>query len=102
LLLRTEAEIRLEQGPSKVSKAVEVADRAVTIAETGIVEIYELATARMVLARALVRAQKDLARAHKLADQAREGFARLHDARHADEVGAIFASGGKAPLPDAR
>lgn len=86
MLLRTEAEILLEQGPGKVAKAVEAADPAVKIAETGIVEIYELATARMVLAKALVRAQKDLDRANRLAEQAREGFARLHDTRHATEA----------------
>jgi tetratricopeptide (TPR) repeat protein len=72
-------------------RALSFAERAVAGAETGVADAYDLATARLVLAQAIMRGHGDAARARALAEKARLGFAKLHDGPRVEEAAALLS-----------
>jgi hypothetical protein len=63
----------------------------VAAGQSGVSSVYDRATARLVLARALTQAKRDFGRARLLAEQARDGFAKLHDQPRLEEASAVLA-----------
>jgi tRNA A-37 threonylcarbamoyl transferase component Bud32/tetratricopeptide (TPR) repeat protein len=83
------AKLALDQG--KPSVALPLAERALALLESGEPHINELADARLLLARVLLKTRgRDRDRARSLAEQARDAFASLRDARQA-EAAAVAA-----------
>lgn len=89
-LFVVEAWLALDQGKS--DRALPIAERALTLAQSGTVHLYDQSKARLVLARALADGKRDPARARALAEQARAGFAKLHDRPRSDEAAAELAA----------
>ena len=87
-LLFVEAQLALDRG--KNSDALPLAERALTIGQSGVAPLYDLSSARFALARALARGKRDAGRAHTLAEQARDGFAKLEDQPRIDEASALL------------
>lgn len=83
----------LELDAGRAANAVVHAERAGTLAESGHASLYVLATARLLLARALLAGKGDAARARAAAESAREGFAQVHDDALADEARSVAAHG---------
>jgi tetratricopeptide (TPR) repeat protein len=83
------AKIALDQG--KASAAVPLAERAVGLLESGEPHVYELADVRLLLARALKGQRRERARARVLAEQARDGFTKLHEDARVEEASALLA-----------
>jgi tetratricopeptide (TPR) repeat protein len=73
-----EANLALDRAAGDLALAD--AEKALAIAEAGVSYLYDLSSARFVLARALSAKGQDPARARQLAEQARDGFNTLHDA----------------------
>jgi tetratricopeptide (TPR) repeat protein len=82
------AALALDQG--KVEVGLRLAERAVAVAQTGVLYLYETSCAHLVLARALVRSKGDPSRARVSAEKARDGFAMLHDQRRIDGASAVL------------
>jgi tetratricopeptide (TPR) repeat protein len=99
-LLVVEARRALDRGEPDVALAR--AESALALAQTGVSYLYDLSSARLVLARAIDRAnakdrgdgkgKADLGRARSLAEQARDGFSKLRDQRRADEASALLGA----------
>jgi tetratricopeptide (TPR) repeat protein/tRNA A-37 threonylcarbamoyl transferase component Bud32 len=66
--------------------ALPMAERALSLLEGGEPHLYELADARLLLARVLKARTRERGRALTLAEQARDAFARLRDQRLTDEA----------------
>jgi tetratricopeptide (TPR) repeat protein len=88
-LLYVEAELSLARG--KIDDAVSRAQRALAMARVGVEDTDSASHARLVLARALAGRGKEAPQARALAEQARDGFARLHDLPNAKEASALLA-----------
>jgi hypothetical protein len=71
------ARVALDRG--RADRALPLAERGLGLALTGASPLYQLSSARLVVARALAAAKQDPGRAHALAEQARDGFTVLHD-----------------------
>jgi tetratricopeptide (TPR) repeat protein len=79
------AKLALDQG--KAGAALPLAERALALLDGGEPHVYELADARLLLARVLAKARtRDMERSRSLAGQARDAFARLRDQHLADEA----------------
>jgi tetratricopeptide (TPR) repeat protein len=84
--LVVEARVALARGKSR--EALPIAERALTLS-SGVSYLYDVSSARLVLARALVQGKRDTARARTLADQARQGFETLGDRARLEEARAV-------------
>jgi tetratricopeptide (TPR) repeat protein len=93
ILLRTAADLALAGAKPRTDEALELAEAALKLAETGASDLYDLSSTRLVVARALSRAQRDPERVRTLAARAAEGFEKLHDRRRAEEAAAVASAG---------
>jgi serine/threonine protein kinase/tetratricopeptide (TPR) repeat protein len=87
-LLVVEANLNLDRG--KADAALPLAEQAVSLARAGFSYLYDLSSARLVLARALVQ-KPDAARARIVAEEARSGFMKLDDRRRVEEASVLLA-----------
>jgi tetratricopeptide (TPR) repeat protein len=71
-------------------KALALAERALALLEAGQATIYALADARFVVARALRARRNEPDRARLLAEQARDGFAKLGDQKRLNAATALL------------
>jgi tetratricopeptide (TPR) repeat protein len=83
------AKLAMDQG--KAAAAAPLAQRALTLLESGEPHVYELADVRLLLARALKVRGRERDRARGLAEQARDGFAKLRDQARVEEANALLA-----------
>jgi tetratricopeptide (TPR) repeat protein len=84
-------------GRGRPGEALPLAERALALVPgAGMTYLYDLSSARLVLARALIEKKSDLPRARTLGEQARDGFARLHDQPRIDEASALMGPAAQA------
>jgi tetratricopeptide (TPR) repeat protein len=88
--LAERAKVSLDRGDP--AGALAPAERALALrTQDGSRDVYGMADARLVVARALASRGSELARATDLAERARDGFADLHDAQRTAEAARVAA-----------
>ena len=83
------ARIALDGG--RADLALPLAERGLALALTGASPLYQLSSARLVVALALAAAKQDPVRAHALAEQARDGFTALRNQPRIDVASALLS-----------
>jgi tetratricopeptide (TPR) repeat protein len=75
-----------------VARAIVLGERALGAAKVDETQPSDLADARLVLATALHRQSANPPRVRRLAEEARDGFGRIHDEAHVEEAQALVRS----------
>ncbi len=93
--LAVRAKLSIER--HQAADALGLAEKAMSIQAQGTPFVYEAADMQLLVARALVLTGHDAGRAEHLAEQARDGFAKVHDRQHVDEASALLRDARRTP-----